>query len=87
MSAYVGSSKNLKDLKGRSESLLLQEASEEVTAEPAAQGFNGTSLSRLCRGASLIRNRLPLGPYSRLMHKALGGPGRGAHARGSPVRC
>ena len=36
------------------------------------------------RGTLLIRNRLPLGPYSRTMPRALGG-GAVSYERGTPV--
>jgi hypothetical protein len=53
-------------------------------ALPDEVGLDGRCRSGRFRGTSLIRNSLPLGPYSRTMHRALGG-GAVSYERGSPV--
>jgi len=61
-----------------------------TAAAPAAVGWSlsGRGAARTYRGTSLIRNRAPLGPYSRIMPMALLWPyGGGAvsYERGTPV--
>jgi len=61
VSAYVGSSKNLKDLKDAAPLSVLR-------LRESLAGFE-EKMFEIC--ASLIRNNPPLGPYSRPMSRAL----------------
>ena len=57
-----------------SEVPLLQQRRNEGAWVHSSRPFRGDTLARGYRGTSLIRNRVPLGPYSRTMPRALWWP-------------
>ena len=85
VSAYAGSWKNLKDLKDPSRTRSSRGPRDRRYQAPASP--QSVPSGGAYRGASLIRKRTPLGPYSKTLPRVIGGSWGWAfsYERGTPV--